>query len=125
MRSYRDMSIRHKLQGIVVISCAVALFVASAMFTVYDQTTFRRAKAADLAGAGKMIGSISTAALTFHDAKSAREILSALHINKYVLHACIYDSDNRVLATFARNPGETGFCPATPKEGSTIEASDT
>jgi hypothetical protein len=43
MRSYRDISIRHKLQGIVVISCGVALFVASVIFMVYDQTTFRRA----------------------------------------------------------------------------------
>jgi sensor histidine kinase regulating citrate/malate metabolism len=86
MRLYSDMSIRHKLQGIVVISCAVVLLVASAMFTVYDQTTFRRAKAADLVGAAKMIGSINTAALAFHDTKSAHEILSTLHINKYVLH---------------------------------------
>jgi hypothetical protein len=92
------------------------------MFTVYDQTSFRRAKAADLAGAAKMIGSISTAALAFRDAKSVHVVLTALHTNQHVLHACLYASDHRVLATFARNPGESGFCPATPKEGSTIDA---
>ena len=120
MRSYRDISIRHKVQGIVVISCAVALFVASAIFTVYDQTTFRRAKAADLRVAGKMIGSISTAALTFNDAKSAREILSALRTVPHVMQACLYDFDGHALATFGRNPAESGFCPANPTEGSTV-----
>ncbi len=42
MLSYRDMSIRHKLQGIVIIACGVALLVASGAFTLYDRTTFLR-----------------------------------------------------------------------------------
>ena len=36
MRSYRDISIRYKLQGTVIVTCTVVLFVASAAFTVYE-----------------------------------------------------------------------------------------
>ncbi len=111
MRSYRDLSIRHKLQGIVIIACAVALVVASAAFTIYDRTTFLRAKARDLIASAKMIGSNSTAALTFHDSKSAQETLSALQANSHVIHACIYDSDGKVFATYSRDRTQARFNP--------------
>jgi PAS domain S-box-containing protein len=123
MRSYRDMSIRHKLQGIVIVACGVALFVASAAFTIYDRTTFLRAKTADLIASAKMIGSNSAAALTFHDSRSAREILSALQARQHVVNACIYDSDGKVFAKYSRDPTEVGFCPPpTQGEGSAVIA---
>src|SRR5260370_25945440 len=96
MRWYRDISIRHKLQGMVIIACVVALFVASVAFTIYDRTTFLRSKTADLIASAEMIGSNSTAALTFNDSKSARELLSALHAKQHVTNACIYDSEGTV-----------------------------
>ena len=117
MRSYRDMSISHKLQGIVIVSCGVVLFVASAVFTLYDRTTFLRAKRADLIASAKMIGSNSTAALTFHDSGSAREILSALQAKQHVIDACIYDSDGKVFAEYSRAPAKVGACPPTAQSG--------
>jgi two-component system, sensor histidine kinase and response regulator len=122
MRSYRDISIRHKLQGIVLVACGVALFVASAAFTIYDRTTFLRAKTTDLIASAKMIGSNSTAALTFHDAKSAREILSALQAKQHVINACIYESDGKVFAKYTRDPTQVGACPPAQREGSRVVA---
>jgi PAS domain S-box-containing protein len=123
MRSYRDMSIHYKLQGIALGACGVALIVASAVFTLYDRTTFLRAKAAELIVAAKMIGSNSTAALTFHDTKSAREILSALQAKQHIVYACIYDSDGKVFAKYSQDPTEPGFCPPpSQREGSTVVA---
>ena len=123
MRSYRDMSIRHKLQGIVVATCGVALLLASAAFTFYDRATFLRTKAADLTASAKMIGSNSTAALTFHDAGSGREILSALQAKPHVTNACIYDSDGKVFAKYSRDSTEAKSCPPpTPGAGSMIMA---
>ncbi len=121
MRSYLDLSIRHKLQGMVIIACGVALFVASTAFTIYDRTTFLRAKTADLIASAKMIGSNSTAALTFHDSGSAREILSALRAKQHVIHSCIYDADGKVFAKYSRDPTELGSCPPPAQgEGSTL-----
>jgi PAS domain S-box-containing protein len=120
MRSYRDISIRHKLQGIVIVACGVALFVASAAFTIYDRTTFLRAKTADLIASAKMIGSNSTAVLTFHDSKSAREILGALQAKEHVIRACTYGSDGKAFAKYTRDPNEAGSCPPVQAEGSKV-----
>ena len=78
MRSYMDFSIRQKLQVIVMATSAAALLVASVVFALFDRSTFLRVKTQDLSAAAKMVGSNSTAALIFGDAKSAAEILSAL-----------------------------------------------
>jgi two-component system, sensor histidine kinase and response regulator len=121
MHVFRDMSIRHKIQGIVLAVSGVALFVASAAFTIYDRTTFLRTKTEDLIASAKMIGSNSSAALTFHDSGSGREILSALQAKPHVMNACIYDSDGKVFAKYSRDPTEVGSCPPPAQtEGSTV-----
>src|SRR3984885_11293918 len=111
MRSYRDLSIRQKLQTIVMVTSAVALVVASVAFTLYDRSTFLSAKTQDLSAVATMIGSNSTAALSFGDAKSAREILSALRAKPNVINACIYDKDGRVFATYSRDAAQSDFSP--------------
>src|SRR6202049_5045292 len=111
MRWYLDLSIRHKLQAIVMVTSAVALLVASVVFTLYDRSTFLRAKTQDLSVAAKMIGSNSTAALSFGDAKSAREILAALQAKQNLTYACIYDKNGRVFATYSRNSAFSDFSP--------------
>src|ERR1019366_6317587 len=93
MRSYLDLSIRQKLQIIVMVTSAAALLVASFVFTLYDRSTFLRAKTQDLSATAKMVGSNSTAALSFGDAKSAREVLSALQAKPNVINARIYNKD--------------------------------
>ena len=40
MRSFRNLSIRFKLQGIVIAACGAALLLASVAFTVYDRASF-------------------------------------------------------------------------------------
>src|ERR1700722_6279122 len=103
MRSYLDLSIRQKLQTIVMVTSAVALLVASIAFTLYDRSTFLRAKTQDLAAVAKMIGSNSTAAVTFGDARSATEILSALQTQQNVIRSCIYDKAGRLFASYGRD----------------------
>src|SRR6202142_1824540 len=111
MRSHLVLSIRQKLQTIVMVTSAVALLVASIVFTLYDRSTFLRAKTQDLSATATMIGSNSTAALSFGDAKSAREILAALRAKPNVINACIYDKDGRVLATYGRDAAHSDFSP--------------
>jgi hypothetical protein len=117
----QNLSIRFKLQGIVIAACGAALLLASVAFTLYDRTSFMRFKTNDLVASAKMIGSNSTAALTFHESKSAREILSALHARVHVIYACIYDSDGKVFATYSRDPARAGFSPPpVQSEGNSI-----
>ncbi len=118
MRSYRDLSIRQKLQSIVLITSAVALLVASVVFTLYDRSTFIRAKIQDLSASAKMVGSNSTAALSFGDAKAAKEILAALQAKQNVIQACIYNQDGKVFASYSRDAAQ-GVCPPSPLQART------
>jgi PAS domain S-box-containing protein len=111
MLSYRNLSIRQKLQAVVMVTSAAALLVASVVFTLYDRSTFLRAKTQDLSAAAKMVGSNSTAALSFGDVNSAREILAALRVKTNVIRACIYNKDGRVFATYARDAAIKDFFP--------------
>jgi PAS domain S-box-containing protein len=116
MRWYRDISIRQKLQGIVMVTCGVALLAASVVFAFYDRATFLSAKTQDLIASAKMIGSNSTAAITFRDPKSAVDILTALRANEHVVNACIYDADGKVFAKYSRDSTKTQFLPPPPRK---------
>src|ERR1700689_1392141 len=111
MRSYRNWSIQQKLQGIIMATSGVALLVASAVFTLYNRSTFLQTKAQGLSASARMVGSNSTAALSFGDAKSAREVLSALLAQQHVIHACVYDKDGRVFAKYSRDAAQSDFSP--------------
>ena len=111
MRSYADLSIRHKFQIIVMVTSAASLLVASAVFAFFDRSAFLLAKTQDLTVAARMLGSNSTASLSFGDAKSANEILSALQANQNVLHACIYNVDGKVFAGYSRDAAAASFIP--------------
>src|ERR1700726_727116 len=111
MRSYMDLSIRQKLQSIVMVTSAVALLVASVVFTLYDRSTFLHAKTQDLSASARMVGSNSTAALSFGDAKSGGEVLAALQGKQNVINACIYDKDGRVFAIYSRGAAHGDFTP--------------
>ena len=111
MRWFRNLSIQQKLQGIVLVTGCAALLVATVIFSIYDRTTFLREATNDLVASAAMIGSNSTAALTFGDADSAREVLSALRAKHNVIHACIYGTDGKVFAKYSRDSAPDGFSP--------------
>jgi PAS domain S-box-containing protein len=124
MPSYRNLSIRQKLQTIVMATTTVALLVASAVFTLFDRSTFLRAKTQDLSVTARMIGSNSTAALSFNDAKSAGETLTALQAKQNVIHACIYSKDDKVFASYSRDETDSNFSPPAAQAESTTIAKD-
>ena len=73
--------IRIKVQGIIMATCAIALILASLIFTAYDRSTFLRFKTQDLETFARVLGSNSTAAISFGDSAAGKEILSALKAN--------------------------------------------
>ena len=119
-----DLSIRQKLQTIVMATSAAALLVASVVFALFDRSTFLRAKTQDLSAAAKMVGSNSTAALSFGDAQSAGEILSALQAKQNVTNACIYDKDGKVFASYSRDAAHGDFSPPPAQAQSTAIVGD-
>jgi signal transduction histidine kinase len=78
MRRLMNMSIRRKLTLLMLLTSVVALLLACGSFLTYDVATFRRKLALELSVLADVIGSNSTAALTFDDAGAARDALGAL-----------------------------------------------
>ena len=119
MRAFRDLSIRRKLTLIIMLTSSVALLLACAAFVSYDLYTFRQAKVHDLTTLAEIIGSNSTAALTFGDSNSAKEILGALSANQHIAAACIYTRNGQVFAKYLRGDPMARFSlPETQEDGS-------
>jgi len=104
-------SIRRKITELVLVTCAVAVLVACGVFAAYDIVSSRAALAHDLTTIAQIIGSKSTAALSFDDPQSASEILSSLSSKPHIVEACIYRSDGSVFAKYSRTASTADFIP--------------
>jgi len=112
MRLLHDLSIRHKLTLITVMTSVVVLLLACGAFLGYESFTFRRTMERDLSILGDVIANNSTAALTFDDASAARDALSALRAQQHVVAACMYRASGQPFATYRRDAGEGAQWPA-------------
>lgn len=77
--------IKRKLMSIIMITSTAALLLACLVFTVYDMLTFRRSKMQEASLLADVIGSNSTAAISFNDPQIAQETLSALRSEPRVI----------------------------------------
>jgi signal transduction histidine kinase/CheY-like chemotaxis protein len=111
MRSLGALSIRIKLTLMIMVASSLALLLACAAFISYDSYTFRIAKVQDVATLADIIGSNSTGALTYQDANSARDVLSALRSKKQISEACIYDRLGQIFAKYQRDSQTAAFSP--------------
>jgi signal transduction histidine kinase/CheY-like chemotaxis protein len=111
MKLFRTISIATRLRWIVTLAISLALVFACIGFLVYDNRAFRSAEVVDVNTLAEVIGSNSTGALSFQDAKSAEDILSALSFKKHILEACIYDSHGRPFAKYVPADVNRDFVP--------------
>jgi signal transduction histidine kinase/CheY-like chemotaxis protein len=116
MRSLGALSIRSKLTLMIMVASSLALLLACAAFISYDSYTFRIAKVQDVATLADVIGSNSTGALTYQDANSARDVLSALRSKKQISEACIYDRQGQSFAKYQRDVPAAEFSPPPAQE---------
>jgi len=115
MRRLRDLSIRHKLTLIVMVPSLIALLLASAVFITYDFVSFRQSMVDARTGDAKMIGTNCIAAVTFDDAGTAEETLSALRIHSQIVSAFIYTPEGEIFAHYTRPETAGDFIPYTPR----------
>ena len=111
MRAYRALSIRTKMQAIILFTAGAALLVSCVAFLAYDLVTFRSTMKNGLSTLADLIGSNSTAALTFNDPNAAREILQGLKAQSHIVSACIYSGDGKVFTTYRREGGQQNVSP--------------
>jgi signal transduction histidine kinase/CheY-like chemotaxis protein/HAMP domain-containing protein len=89
---------------LLMLTSGVALLLACGAFVAYERYSFRRALTQQIESLAMIVGNASTAALEFQDSKVGREVLAALHNEKHITRAVIFDREGKPLALYLLNP---------------------
>jgi signal transduction histidine kinase len=115
---YRNLAVKSKLRLIIIITGSFALLLASSAMVVYDQILARSDMRNDLAVLAEIIGSNSTAAVTFRDRQAAEELLSGLKAKRHIAAAIIFSDDGKPLARYLRDGEPHRAAPPMRSDGS-------
>jgi signal transduction histidine kinase len=102
MKSYKDLAINTKLTLLVLLAGSVALLLSCIGFVTNDVRMIRSSMIQQMSTLAEVVGSNSTAALSFDDAQTAGELLMSLRKQPAVDLACIYDASGRLFAAYHR-----------------------
>src|SRR5271156_6831537 len=108
---YRNLAIKHKLRLIILFAVVAALVPTSIAVVAYDQLAARRDMRNDLDVLAEIVGSNSTAAVTFGDKRAAEELLSGLKAKKHIVAAALFTGDGQPFAAYR---GRDGAHPPPP-----------
>lgn len=114
MPAFRDVSLRWKAVIMMLSVCAISLLLAVAGMLVQTRSAFERQTEQKLFLLADVIGSNSTAALTFKDVAAATETLSALHSDEHVMAAGLFDAQGVLFARYLRPDVNVEF-PKAPR----------
>lgn len=98
----RNLSLRHKLMAIIMLTCIGALFLAGAIFTAWEWASLREGMVRDLSAQARILAENSNVAVYFADAVDANEVLRSIDAIPSVLMAGIYTKDGTVLSAYKR-----------------------
>jgi diguanylate cyclase (GGDEF)-like protein/PAS domain S-box-containing protein len=102
-QKFRDLSIKRKLNVLTFGTRLVMFAILAASLIISDHITFRKAMVKDLNTLADVIGTNSTAALSFNDPKSADETLAALKAVPNVISAYILTKNRTIFAKYLRS----------------------
>ncbi len=105
-------SVRSKLILMAVSTTFVALLSASIAMLMYDLRTFHQYWVDDLMTQADIIASVTAPALSFNDARTARQNLAVLRVRPQILAAAIYTSGGARFASYAQAGAQSAY-PAT------------
>jgi two-component system, sensor histidine kinase and response regulator len=118
----QNLSIGRKLMVIIMAISGLTLLLACFAIVVYDIIELRRGMVNDTYTLANMVAENSTAALTFHDAQAAKEVLRSLHTQPHITAACLYNAEGQPFATYDRSADRETFSPPPPRtDGSFFE----
>jgi two-component system sensor histidine kinase/response regulator len=98
----KNTSIRWKIIHIVMFTMTMALLVACVTFMTHDFVTFRNQRITDAQALADLLGTSSTAALSFDDSAAVVETLGALANKPEITRSSVYTVDGRAFASYDR-----------------------
>ncbi|MDH3977466.1 MAG: response regulator [Gammaproteobacteria bacterium] len=107
MKRFADIPIANKLVSIMLITTVSALLLASVMQAATEGMAYREDIARNLSTIATVIGTNSTAAVTFDDRELAEQFLKSLKAEPTVLSAHIFNKQGFALAAFTSRPNKT------------------
>jgi len=121
MRGY-PKSLRLKLLAVVLLTTLVAVGIALAAMVAYGLLAYHKTWLTDVETQAELLGQTTAPALTFDDAKVARENLNLLRLRPQIRAAAVYDARGALFATYPAGAAESTF-PKVP-EGDRVQVSD-
>jgi signal transduction histidine kinase/CheY-like chemotaxis protein len=98
-----DLSIRHKLIVISMVTTAFALLVACSAFVIYEWIVYRETAAQEFSTIAQLVSESAAAPLAFNDQLSAAEVLGDLKGNSRIISAAIYGPGGAILSQYVRD----------------------
>ncbi len=98
---FNDLSIAKKLTLIMHVATLFAVLIAALLFGASEALHYRKATIEEIATLADIIGTNSTSAIAFEDAKQAQNVLAPLSADPAIIKARIYTADGRHLASYS------------------------
>lgn len=105
-RMFRNLPITKKLLLIINVATLIAVLLASILFGASEALNYRKTMVDQVATLADVIGTSSTAAITFEDNALAARVLASLGANNAFTRADIYLESGDLLATYDREGQE-------------------
>ncbi len=100
LRRISNLPITRKLTLMLLLSATIAVLTASAAFGISEAISYRANAATSVATLSDVVGTNSTAAITFEDAALASRVLGSFEADENIEYARMFTTDQRVLATY-------------------------
>ncbi|MBN1764234.1 MAG: PAS domain S-box protein [Sedimentisphaerales bacterium] len=102
MSFLKNLTIKHKLISIIMLTSIVAMLIAGSAYIIYEQVMFRKEMVNSAFCYAAMIGDNCQAALAFGDIADAQETLASLRAKPSICYACVYDQAGKIFAEYQR-----------------------
>ncbi len=106
----RDLSLKHKLIAIIMLTCTSALFLSGAIFTAWEWVSLRRAMVVDLSTQARILADNSTGSITFDSPADADSVLKTAEGIPSILKACLFKKEGSLYRAYFR-PGTDRSIP--------------
>jgi signal transduction histidine kinase/DNA-binding response OmpR family regulator len=100
LQAFRNAPIKRKLITLMLLTSSVVMLLLTAALAVNETFTLKNSIRHQLFTLAEVIGTNSSSALIFNDAKAARQTLSALQAKGDIIYAAIADTDANLFAEY-------------------------
>jgi PAS domain S-box-containing protein len=121
---FRDLPIKRKLVGVIVLTCAAVLGLTSIALLTYELFHYKQTTRRSLTTIADLIAANSTAVLIYDDQKLATEILSGLRAEPEIVAAALYDRNGHLYVAYPSNIEREKLPPGPGKDGIEFRLND-